>query len=201
MLFISQIKDILKKLPWVRIRNKQLALRNINAQKRRIMTHDDVLEQSHKIVAQIEHMHTFKNAKTVMVYYPIHNEVDLRSLVHKYADEKTFLLPATTGKKKMEVRVYEKGAPLVKGRFGIPEPHTTAYTGPIDLIIVPGVAFDRECHRIGRGGGYYDRFLKNYKHSKKIGVCYAFQLHKEISYQPWDIKMDRVVTPAETIGK
>lgn len=201
MLFVGQIKDILKKLPWMRIRSKQAALRNIDAQKRRIMTHDEVLEQSHKIVAHIEHMHTFKDAKTIMVYYPIHNEVDLRSLVHKYADEKTFLLPATTGKKTMEVRVYEKGAPLVKGRFGIPEPHTAAYTGPIDLIFVPGVAFDRECHRIGRGGGYYDRFLKNYKHSKKIGVCYSFQLHKEIPYQRWDIKMNRVVTPAETIGR
>ena len=76
-----------------------------------------------------------------------------------------------------------------------------ALAGKIDLIIVPGVVFDQHCHRIGRGGGYYDRFLSHQHHAKVIGVCYGFQLKKHDIPHGWhDIKVDRVVTPQQTIG-
>lgn len=201
MIFISQILNLYNRIPWVVNRKKQAKTREIDAQKRRIMNEDEVHEQSRKIVTQIEHMTAFKEAKTILIYYPIHNEVDLRHLISLYADQKQFLLPATTHRShKMEVRVYEKGKPLKRGRYGIPEPQTPAYKGKIDLIFVPGVSFDRHLHRIGRGGGYYDRFLKHYRHSFKIGVCYPFQLHREIPHLRTDYRMNRVVTPTETIG-
>lgn len=199
MLFSSQYHDFVKRLPWVRLKRKKMALRELDGQKRRIMTAEQVHEESRKIVSIIEQMHTFRDAKTIMVYYPIHNEVDLRHLVHNHAEDKTFLLPATISKNAMEVRIWQPNTPLVKGRFGIPEPSTPAYTGDIDLILVPGVAFDKHCQRLGRGGGYYDRFLKKFKHAKKIGVCYSFQLHSSIPHGWLDQPMDRVVTPTQAI--
>ncbi|MBQ7192592.1 MAG: 5-formyltetrahydrofolate cyclo-ligase [Paludibacteraceae bacterium] len=201
MLFESQILDILRWLPYNRVAKEKAEIRGLDSQRRRVMTPEEVLEGSHKIVEQIERMHCFKEAKTVLVYYPMHNEVDLRSLVKKYADEKQFLLPATLTSHLIEVREYIKGEPLKKGRFGIPEPQTPAFKGAIDLVLVPGVAFDKDLHRLGRGGGYYDRFLKRVKIKMKIGVCYDFQLHDRLPHAVFDQLMNRVVTPSQTIGE
>ena len=202
MLFDSQYRDLKNYLPWHRIQRMKDALRGIDAQKRRIHTSEQVHADSHQIVAHLEEMDCFKQAQTIMVYYPMDNEVDLRSLVKKYADQKTFLLPCTSlRRRKIKVRTYVKGAPLKKGAFGIPEPSTPIYKGKIDLIIVPGIAYDLECHRLGRGGGCYDRFLKNFKKSIKIGVCYDFQLHDVIPHNFFDKSMDWVVTPSKTIEK
>lgn len=187
-------------LPWVRARRQQSALRVVAEQQRRMMTKEQVAEQSALIVAQIEQMSAFREAHTVLIYYPIHNEVDLRPLLAKYAGQKTFLMPVTH-RRSMEVRPYDGEDMLRKGRFGIPEPQTPTYRGPIDLIFVPGVVFDHHCHRIGRGGGYYDKFLSTHLRSLKIGVCYTFQLKKHTIPHRWgDHKMDRVVTPQLTIG-
>ena len=187
-------------LPWVRIRREQAALRAIVEQQRRVMTPEQVAEQSARIVSQLEQMAAFRNAKTVLLYYPIHNEVDLRPLLTKYAGEKTFLLPVTH-RHSMEVAPYDGEDMMRKGRLGVPEPQTPAYRGSIDLIVVPGVVFDHHRHRIGRGGGYYDKFLSHQLHAKKIGVCYSFQLKKhEIPHLYREPRMDRVITPQLTIG-
>lgn len=200
MLFESQIIDVLSAIPMNRIESEKQSIRNIDSQQRRIMSKEDVLALSEKICERIEEMSCWKEAKTVMLYYPIHNEVDLRPLVRKHADEKQFLLPATLSEHQIEVREHKKGEPLIKGRFGIPEPQTPAWKGAIDLILVPGVAFDKKMHRLGRGGGYYDRFLAKLKSNVRVGVCYDFQLHDEIPSDVFDQKMTRVVTPTKTIG-
>ena len=177
MLFEAQIHDLKMWLPWLRIRREQKAMRAIVEQQRRMMTAEQVSEQSAQIVAQIERMSAFREAQTVLLYYPIHNEVDLRPLLTKYGDQKTFLFPVTH-RRSMEVRPYDGEDMMRKGRYGVPEPQTETYKGHIDLILVPGVVFDRHRHRIGRGGGYYDKFLADHLSSTTIGVCYDFQLKK-----------------------
>ncbi len=164
------------------------------------MSEQEVQEQSALIIAQLEQMSTFQEAKVVLLYYPIHNEVDLRPLLTKYEGQKTFLLPVTH-RHSMEVRPYDGEDMMRKGRMGVPEPQTETYKGHIDLILVPGVVFDNHCHRIGRGGGYYDKYLSKHPLAKKIGVCYNFQLKKHDIPHLWhDHKMDRVITPQKTIG-
>ena len=200
MLFEAQIPDFKRWFPWYRIRTEQRALRAIVEQQRRIMAKEDVASQSAQIIAQLEQMSAFREAKVVMLYYPIHNEVDLRPLLTKYGDQKTFLLPVTH-RHSMEVRPYDGEDMMRKGRLGVPEPQTATYKGAIDLILVPGVVFDQHCHRIGRGGGYYDRFLKKHLHAKKFGICYTYQLKKHtIPHHINEPKMDRVITPQQTIG-
>lgn len=200
MLFESQIRDLQRRIPWLHIRRDQQALRTVVEQQRRLLTPEQVAEMSARIVAQVEQMSAFRDARTVLLYYPIHNEVDVRALLAKYEGQKTFLFPVTH-RHSMEVRPYAGEDMMNKGRFGIPEPQTETYNGPIDLILVPGVVFDHRCHRIGRGGGYYDKFLSQHPLAKKIGVCYDFQLKKHTIPHSWcDHKMDRIVTPQLTIG-
>ena len=200
MLFESQIHDLKMMLPWLRVRNEQRGLRAVVEQQRRVMTKVQVAEQSARIIAQLEQMSAFREAQTVLLYYPIHNEVDLRPLLTKYEGQKTFLFPVTH-RRSMEVRPYDGEDMMRKGRLGIPEPQTETYSGHIDLMLVPGVVFDHHCHRIGRGGGYYDKFLLKHPESKKVGICYSFQLKKHtVPHTLHDHKMDRIVTPQQTIG-
>ena len=88
MLFESQIHDVKMWLPWLRIRREQKALRAIAEQQRRMMTEQQVAEQSALIIEQLEQMSSFRNAQTVLLYYPINNEVDLRPLLTKYAGDR-----------------------------------------------------------------------------------------------------------------
>ena len=200
MLFEAQIHDFLAWLPWVRIRREQSALRAIIEQRRRMLSPEEVKADSEAIISQIEQMSVFRDAQTVMIYYPIHNEVDLRPLLAKYEGQKTFLFPVTH-RHSMEVRPYDGEDMMMKGRLGVPEPQTPTYKGHIDLILVPGVVFDKHRHRIGRGGGYYDKFLAKQLTAKTIGICYAFQLKRhDIPHLATDKRMDRVVTPQQTIG-
>jgi 5-formyltetrahydrofolate cyclo-ligase len=200
MLFDAQIHDFLSWLPWIRVRREQAAMRAIAEQRRRILTKEQVAEESARIIEQIEQMSVFRNAKVVMLYYPVHNEVDLLPLLSKYEGQKTFLLPVTH-RRSMEVRPYDGEDMMRKGHLGVPEPQTDTFKGHIDLILVPGVVFDRHRNRIGRGGGYYDKFLSDHLSSTTIGVCYDFQLKKHtIPHQLSDHKVDRLITPQATIG-
>ena len=200
MLFDAQIHDFLMWLPWVRARKEQASLRAVVEQRRRMLTPEQVASDSALIIEQIEQMSAFRDAKVVMLYYPVHNEVDLRPLLTKYAGQKTFVLPVTH-RHSMEVRPYDGEDMMKKGRLGVPEPQTPTYNGPIDLMLIPGVVFDMHCHRIGRGGGYYDKFLSKHPYAKKWGVCYTFQVKKHSVPHTWsDHKMDRIVTPQRTIG-
>jgi 5-formyltetrahydrofolate cyclo-ligase len=200
MLFEAQIHDLKMLLPWVSARREQRALRAIVEQQRRIMTKEQVEADSARIIEQLEQMSAFREAQTVLIYYPIHNEVDLRPLLTKYEGQKTFRFPVTH-RHSMEVRPYDGEDMMRRGRLGVPEPQTKTFKGHIDLIIVPGVVFDQHRHRIGRGGGYYDRFLRKQMTSTKIGVCYGFQLKKHSIPHFWgDQKVDRIITPQATIG-
>lgn len=199
MLFEGQIHDFRAWLPWNRRQKEKGALRAIIEQRRRVMTKEQVEKDSAAILSQIEHSPRFQQAKVILLYYPIHNEVDLRPLLEKYYKEKTVLLPVTH-RHCMEVRPYDGEDMMRHGHFGIPEPQTERYRGHIDMIFVPGVAFDHHCNRIGRGGGYYDKFLCRHRRSFQVGVCYDFQLKKTDIPHGWlDHKVDRVITPNRKI--
>ncbi len=199
MLFESQIIDLKALLPWRKAKSKQQEIRTIVEQQRRMYDPALAAKDAASIVRHIEQMQAFQQAKTVLLYYPIHNEVDLRPLLDKYKDTKTMLLPVTH-RHYMEARPYTGKDCLHRGHIGVIEPDTAPYKGKIDLIFVPGVAFDTGCHRIGRGGGYYDKYLAEQRKALKVGVCYAFQLHHSRLPQTWhDKRLDRVITPERMV--
>lgn len=198
MLFQTQIDAFLHILPIWRRNKIKKEMRGLLSQKRRIQTEEQVAAASAAICEKIETLPEFQQAQAVLLYYPIHGEVDLRALLEKYKEEKTMLLPVAH-RHSLELRRYIGRKNLRKGHFGIPEPQTPTYTEDVDLFVIPGVGFDRKKRRLGRGGGYYDRFLKRFKHTKNLAVAYDFQIVKEVPVTLFDQRVQKIVTPTEII--
>ena len=196
MLFESVLLEIGKLFPSQKLLREKNQMRELLTQKRRLLTKEQILEQSALIISQLEQLPCFQSAKTVLLYYPMHNEVNLLPLIKKYKKEKMFLFPVVQ-RKLMTACPYEGNAKMHRGKYNIPEPTTPPYRGEIDLILVPGVAFDLQGNRLGRGGGYYDRFIKSQPHTTTlVGVAYDFQLVDKVPANRHDQKMHHVITPA-----
>lgn len=132
----------------------------------------------------------------IMAYWPLPDEVDIRPLLDRLVSEgRIVLLPCVIDKETMMICRYNSTADLTEGAFHIMEPTGASYPteDPIDAAIIPGVAFDAAGHRLGRGRGYYDRFLAAHPHIYKIGVCFSFQHVSEVPTLEHDISMDVVV--------
>lgn len=197
MLFETNIRDLLKLLPSRKIHRDKQRMRELLIQKRRMLSADERKVLSESVLSQLEKMHCFRDAKTVMLYFPKDNEVDVLPLFKRYKD-KTLLLPVTH-RKEMTANPFEGNDKMHRGKFGVPEPTTPPYLGAVDVIIVPAVAFDKKGFRLGRGGGYYDRFIKKQPHATLIGVGYDFQLVDEVPMLRHDQKMHRIILPSQTI--
>lgn len=198
MLFESNIKDLLSLLPQCRLHRAKQRIRELLIQKRRMLSAEERTAQSELILSQLEKMTVFREAKTVLLYYPKNNEVDVLPLFKRYKRDKVLLLPVTH-RNGMTANPYEGNDKMHRGKVGIPEPTTPPFEGNIDVIIVPAVAFDKQGNRLGRGGGYYDRFLKKQTHATIIGVGYDFQLVDEVPVRKHDQKMHRIILPSQTI--
>ncbi len=194
MLFESVFLDIFRLLPSQKLRREKNQVRELLAQKRRLLTKDKVQELSAEVLAHLEQLPAFQSAKTVLIYYPTHNEVDVLPLIKRYKKEKTFLFPVVH-RRDMTACPYEGNAKMHRGKYNIPEPTTAPFTGKIDLILLPGVGFDLYGNRLGRGGGYYDRYLSKLKRETiLVGVGYDFQLIEEVPADRRDKRLHYIVT-------
>lgn len=159
-----------------------------------------LLDFSEKILKQLEETELFRQASCIALYYSIPGEVQTAGFLEKWFEEKQLLLPLVVGDD-LRLLPYKGKESLQPGAFGIPEPtdtETTVSEWAVDLIIVPGVAFDRQLNRMGRGKGYYDRLLSTLQ-APKIGICFDFQLQDNIPVEPFDKKMDLIITEKEII--
>lgn len=153
------------------------------------------LTRSRHILAQVEKLTLFRNANIVLLYWSMDDEVQTHEFVEKWFREKTILLPCVDGDK-LRLRQYTGPDSMHTGeQFGIAEPTGEEFTDldKINVIIVPGVAFDREGHRMGRGRGFYDRLLKSTPNAYKIGVAFDFQMVESVPVEPHDVTMDKVI--------
>ncbi len=144
------------------------------------------------IAGNFRTLEIFKSAQSVGVYMPLTDEVDITNLLQ--TPEKTFYIP-TFDEASGSYRMARLTAELKKGRFGIMEPSMPVFAAAdeLDLIIVPGVAFDRAGRRIGRGGGFYDRLLPQY-HAIRAGICFDFQCLEAVPAEEHDVRMNFLVT-------
>jgi 5-formyltetrahydrofolate cyclo-ligase len=134
--------------------------------------------------------------KVIMLYSALPDEVPTQTLMAELvAQGKTVLLPRVINEKDMELRCYTRPQDLHKGAYGILEPTGERYTDyeAIDVAIVPGMAFDAEGHRLGRGKGYYDRFLSRVPYLYKIGLCFSWQIVDRVPCDEHDMVMDEVI--------
>lgn len=151
-----------------------------------------------KVFDKIEKLDVFSKADTILIYWAIKNELPTQQTIAKWSEYKTILLPSIEGDKLL-LKSYKKEGKMVQKKLGIMEPELDEYfKGRIDLVIVPGVAFDRNKNRLGRGKGYYDRFFRKFK-PVKIGVGFDCQLLKTVPTNKYDQKMDIIITPNNTI--
>lgn len=153
---------------------------------------DNKAEKSEKIINKLISSDFYKKASKIFVYVSTEQEVDTHRLIQKMLDDKKILTaPKCTEKGVMKAIRFSSFSELLPDKFGILAP-TGEVEDSFDLIIVPGVAFNEELHRIGYGGGYYDRFLED---SDTVSCGLFFDVQKaEFTHESHDIPLDFIIT-------
>ncbi len=148
------------------------------------------------VLLQIEQLPSFQQAGTILLYWSMDDEVYTHDFVRRWYADKCLLLPCVDGDD-LRLRQYTGPESMQPGpQFGIPEPVGPEFTDldRVEMIVVPGVAFDAARNRMGRGRGFYDRLLKSTPNALKVGVAFRFQLFDAIPVEPFDVPMDIVLT-------
>lgn len=165
---------------------------------KKMLTSEEKELAGRTVFTKIEELPIFKIANTILIYWATPDELPTQETIQKWSATKVILLPAINGSK-LTLKRYLIEGKLVQKELGIWEPDLTEnYEGKVDLVIVPGVCFDKNKNRLGRGKGYYDRFFKKYK-PMKIGVGFDFQLMNSVPISKEDIAMDMIITPSKIV--
>jgi 5-formyltetrahydrofolate cyclo-ligase len=155
------------------------------------------VDESSAFINRLKDNSHFLHAHTLLLYSALPDEVPTQTLINELVVQgKTVLLPRVVSDTDMELRRYSGPADLQQGAFGIMEPTGELFTdyAAIDVAIIPGMAFDDEGHRLGRGKGYYDRFLAKLSPTTyKIGLCFSWQRVDHVPTDDHDIPMDEVI--------
>lgn len=178
------------------------ALRKEVASLKNLYSRSAQSDLSLEILSRLEQTTLFQTASCIALYHAIPGEVQTAAFIEKWGEMKKILLPVIEGND-LRMVLYKGNESLRPGVFGILEPqieesNTNLYEKEIELIVVPGVAFDRQLNRMGRGKGYYDRLLSTLT-APKVGICFGFQLMDTIPVEPFDRKMDAVITEKEIL--
>lgn len=177
--------------------NKDTIRSKIRATKA-LLTHQEKKTAAARVWEVVESTAAFMLADRILMYHSLNDELDTIDFLAKWHDRKRFFLPRVHGVN-LELLPLDFDN-LVQGAFSIMEPSEgdAVSVDDIELIIVPGVAYDRRGNRVGRGKGFYDRLLGESR-AMKIGVGYDFQLVDEIDSEPHDIPVDAVITDRRTV--
>lgn len=174
--------------------DKKELRRQIREQKR-AMTEAEIIRRSEALAVKFAASEAYKNAKTIYGYLPYNQEVrTVPMLEQAIRDGKRVAVPKVYGDE-MKFLYLDNMTQVAKGYAGIPEPiadepvadDTTA------LVLMPGLAFDPQGHRIGYGGGFYDKFLAAEPEHPTLALCYDFQLLPSLETEEHDIPVDYVL--------
>ena len=170
---------------------------------------DELQELSRDICKRILQHPKVESARMLLLYWALPDEVRTEELVQTLVDMgKEVLLPRVISDTEMTIHRFTSINDFQKGAYGILEPtgervgievlkdaaRDAKASGEDCVAIVPGMAFDRCGHRLGRGKGYYDRFLRSVACMYKIGVCYPFQMIDNVPSVEHDVVMNEVIT-------
>ena len=159
------------------------------------------LEKSNIICDKLSHL--IKDFSSIGIYAAMPNEVNLDKLILTLLNDGIKVaLPKIEDTNLLFYYVNSLDELIVDNKYEIREPKNDnlADKNDLDVIIIPGVAFDYNLNRMGHGKGYYDRYLSSYN-GLKIGVCFDEQLYKEIPSKEHDIKMDMIITNEKRFAK
>ncbi len=174
--------------------DKNTLRKHIKEQKR-AMTEQQIVAASEKLGELFAASEAYKNAKTIYGYLPYNQEVRTVPMLEKaILDGKKVAVPKCYGDEMRFIYLDDLRA-VEKGYCGIPEPIAD---GPVAddktaLVLMPGLAFDKEGHRIGYGGGFYDKFLAQEPEHPTLALCYAFQIVEHLETEEFDVPVDTVL--------
>ncbi|MHB9002861.1 MAG: 5-formyltetrahydrofolate cyclo-ligase [Coriobacteriia bacterium] len=144
-----------------------------------------------------------RDARYVLGFAPASEEFDVAPLLDALAKcGATIALPRIVGPDELTLHLADGSGELESGPFGIRQPAADAPqadAGRIDLVIVPGIAFDPQGSRIGFGAGYYDRLLPQLASAYRLALAYDFQVVESLPVEPHDIGVQAIVTPEHTL--
>lgn len=163
--------------------------------KKRAMTAQEIEEKSAALAKAFYETAEYKNAKTIYGYLPYNQEVrTTQMLAHALADGKQVAVPKVYGDEMKFILLSDLNQ-VAKGYAGIPEPIADGPVAadPTALVLMPGLAFDPEGHRLGYGGGFYDKFLAAEPDHPTLALCYDFQMLPHLDTESYDIPVDRVL--------
>lgn len=146
-----------------------------------------------RVFEHLERTAAFMLAEHILMYHSLPDELSTHEFLNRWSGRKNFYLPRVNGVN-LDILPYDRSR-MHLGAFNIEEPtgDETADINDIELIIVPGVAYDKRGNRIGRGKGFYDRLLQD-SHAVTIGVAYHCQLVDDIEPDEYDVPVDYVIT-------
>ena len=174
--------------------NKQELRAQIRAQKR-AMTEEQIVHKSIRLGELFLNSDAYKNAKTIYGYLPYNQEVRTVAMLEQaMRDGKRVAVPKCYGDE-MRFIFMDDLSKVEKGYANIPEPVADAPVADDEtaLVLMPGLAFDPQGHRIGYGGGFYDKFLAKEPNHPTLALCYDFQMVEHLETEKFDIPVDTVL--------
>jgi len=151
---------------------------------------------SQEIDARLHSYEKCLKASTILIFCALPDEPETLPVIEQlFSQGKRLLLPEVIDDERMRLRIYSGRESLHEGAFGILEPTGEIFTdySEIELAVIPGMAFDAKGNRLGRGKGYYDRFLPLIPQAYKLGICFPFQKLESIPTDENDIPVDEVL--------
>lgn len=170
-------------------------LRRTIRERKRAMTEEEIVSRSEKLGQLFAQSEAYKAAKTIYGYLPYNQEVrTVPMLEQALRDGKRVAVPKVYGDE-MKFLYLDDLTQVEKGYAGIPEPIADGPVADDDtaLVLMPGLAFDPAGHRIGYGGGFYDKFLAAEPNHPTLALCYEFQMLPELHTEEHDIPVDTVL--------
>ena len=170
-------------------------LRRTIRERKRAMTEEEIVHRSEKLGKLFVQSEAYKNAKTIYGYLPYNQEVrTVPMLEQALKDGKKVAVPKVYGDE-MKFLYLDDLTQVEKGYAGIPEPIADEPVADDEtaLVLMPGLAFDPAGHRIGYGGGFYDKFLAAEPNHPTLALCYEFQMLPELHTEEHDIPVDTVL--------
>lgn len=183
------------------MKSKKQALRKAMIERLQALPKEMNLAWSEMIARRVCAMEMFQQADTVCVFLSLPGEVDTGPIIQACRAEGKKTAAPRIRDGRMEFVLFESDGDLQKGFFGIYEPTGDQMPQGHMLIIMPGVAFDDDCRRIGHGGGYYDRYLAEHPDLRTVAVAFELQVQDKVPDEPHDIRPQFVVTEKRIIQK
>ncbi len=171
------------------------ALRMQIKEKKRAMTEAEIVSCSQRLGDRFRQHPLYIDAKTIYFYLPYNQEIrTVPMLEQAIKDGKRVAVPKVYGDEMRFIYITDL-SDIAGGYCGIPEPIADGPVAddPTALVLMPGLAFDQEGHRVGYGGGFYDRFLAAEPDHPTLALCYAFQVVDRLETEKFDVPVDCVL--------